>query len=115
MNQTIPGILLFAAPTKFTKQSTASPHIHTIAYNAKINDISTDEYHLVGTRSGTAEFDNQRVEEYKSFKQHRKTMDDLVFQNYTIFDRNEYYRSSWKSYYNLLMKKWFGDNLLNTY
>ena len=115
MNNTIPGILLFTSPTKFTKQSSTSPNIYTISFNAHFMNISLDEYQLVGTRSGTEKFDYKRVLEYLSYKENIQTMDEIIFQNYTIIDLNDYYKNSWKSYYNAIMKKWFGDNLINTF
>ena len=115
MNNTIPGILLFTSPTKFTKQSSTSPNIYTISFNIQFSYISQDEYQLVGTRSGTEEFDFKRVREYLSYKQNIQTMDEIIFKNYTITDLNDYYKNSWKSYYNAIMKKWFGDNLINPY
>lgn len=97
-NPVMTGHLIFLAPTKFIDDC--------IAFTCDLIDISMDEYYLVGTQCGTSEFDIQRVEEYKSYKQHKKSMEDLVFENYNIdrYNNNRYWQ-------NLIWKKWFGDNL----
>jgi hypothetical protein len=110
----ITGILLFKKPNKYTVESTVSPGIHIIPYQCKIGGISNDEYIAVGTRCGTAEFSQDRVDDYTAYKLNYMTMNDILLQNNIIFDMDEFKRN-WKVYCDSQWRDWFGEDFIVCY
>ena len=114
MNQTIAGFLLFKKPNQYTQQSQVSPGIHVLALPCMPEGMSTQESFLVGTRCGTVQFHQSRVDEFVAFKRGIKSMRDIVFQYDTMLTLHEY-NMNWRYYYNRQMKRWFGDDLIDIF
>jgi hypothetical protein len=112
----IAGFLLFKTPNKFTKPSTTSPNIHILAMNVSTdcNQVTQDESYAIGTCCGTAQFHQDRVNEYLEFKSGKKSMMDLVFKYDLMLTMHEY-KCNWRSYHNQVMKRWFGKDLIDVY
>lgn len=105
------GILQYSVPNKHTTSSIHSPH-HSVAYKINIDafqrGISPDEIYIVGTNCGTKEFNQARVSEYTEYRTLRKTMNEIILNNYpgiNLLDKNTFLK-----YEAMIYKKWFGDN-----
>jgi hypothetical protein len=91
ISKQIKGILLYTQPNKHTTP-TVSPGIYAVTYDVGIGWITQDEIYIVGTRCGSEEFNQLRVDEYKYYK--------LTTEPLNITEQ------TWK----LLDKKWYGDS-----
>ncbi len=114
MNTEIAGFLLFSKPNPYTVQSAASPGIFLLPLMCKPGGASRDEAMAVGTRCGTLQFHQARVDEYVAFKRGEKPMVNIIFQYDTMLTLSQY-QSNWRFYDNRQMKRWFGDALIDIY
>ena len=113
LNAEIRGILNYTSPNKHTTSSIHSPY-HSVAYTIYIDafrrGISPDETYIVGTHCGTKEFNQSRVDEYTEYRTHKKTMDDIIIQNYPGVNLSD--KKTFLKYEAMIHKKWFGDLLI---
>ena len=109
----IRGVLLYTSPNKHTISSLHSPH-HSVAYTIYVDafrrGISPDEAYIVGTHCGTKEFNQARVNEYTEYRTHKKTMNEIIIQNYPFVDISD--NKTFLKYETMIYKKWFGDHNL---
>lgn len=111
MNKTIPGILLFKKPNQYTVQSPTSPGLYVIPYQCEIDGVSRDEYFAVGTRCGTAPFNQERVDDYTAYKQGLLPIKDIVLMNNPNLDLKDF-QLNWKKYHENQFKEWFGEDFI---
>ena len=114
MNSEIAGFLLFRKPNRFTVQSPVSPGIHILPMSCSPFGASRDESMAVGTRGGTLQFHQARVDEYVAFKRGLKAMVNIIFENDMMLTLAEY-NNNWRYYHNRQMKRWFGEDLIDVY
>ncbi len=109
----IRGILNYTSPNKHTTSSRHSPY-YSVAYLIHIDafkrGISREESYIVGTRCGTEEFNQARVDEYSEYRTHRKTMNEIILKNYPFTDLSD--KNNFLKYEAMINKKWFGDHYL---
>ena len=108
------GFLVYKKPQKHAVQSPASPSVFIIPLAVSPSGMTQEESYAVGTRCGTSQFHQDRVNEYMAFKQGRVSMSNLVFQYDSMLTLAEY-KNNWRFYHNKQMKKWFGDDLVDVY
>jgi hypothetical protein len=114
MNTGIAGYLLFNKPNQYTVQSSVSPGVFVLPLNCLPGSASREEAMAVGTRCGTLQFHQARVDEYVAFKRGEKQMVNIIFQYDSMLTMAQY-QSNWRFYHNRQMKRWFGDALIDVY
>lgn len=114
MNTTIAGCLLFRKPNAYTQPCPTSPNVHIICLPCQPGGASREEAFAVGTRCGTVQFHQARVDEYVAFKRGEKPMVNIVFQYDSMLTMADY-NNNWRYYYNRQMKRWFGEDLIDIY
>ncbi len=114
MNQSIAGYLIYKKPNKFTQPSQVSPGLHIVMIPSLPFGVSNEESFMVGTRCGTVQFHQDRVNEYIAYKRGEKPMVNIIFQNDLMLTLAEYNRN-WRYYYNRQMRRWFGEDLIDYY
>jgi hypothetical protein len=110
----IRGILLYTSPNKHTLSSIHSPY-HSVGYLMyvdafKRNCISPEESYIVGTRCGSEDFNQSRVDEYLEYRTYKKTMNEIILKNYPYVNLSD--KKIFIKYEEMINKKWFGDNYL---
>jgi hypothetical protein len=111
---TIAGFLLFKKPNQYTVPSTVSPGLYILPLACQAYGASRDEAMAIGTRCGTLQFHQARVDEYVAFKRGEKQMLNIIFQYDSMLTLSQY-QNNWRFYYNRQMKRWFGDDLIDVY
>jgi hypothetical protein len=116
MNSTIAGFLIFKSPNKYTKPSSTSPNLHILSISVSANalQVTQEEAFAIGSCCGTAQFHQDRVNEYIEFKSGKKSLMDLVFKNNIMLTLHEY-KCNWRYYNNQQLKRWFGKDLIDIY
>jgi hypothetical protein len=109
----IHGVLNYTLPNKHTTSSIHSPY-HSVSYLIYIDafrrGISPQESYIVGTRCGTEEFNQSRVNEYTEYRTHKKTMNEIIVKNYPYVNISD--KNTFLNYEGMIHKKWYGDHYL---
>ncbi len=75
-----------------------------------VNDV---EKYIVGTKCGTIPYSQQRVDEYEQYRRHFVTIDQVMMKSFNITKNILEIDAMYKYYYNLKMKDWYGDDLID--
>ena len=110
----VAGFLVYKKPQKHAVQCAASPSVYIIPLACATTGMSQEESFAVGTRCGTVQYHQDRVNEYLAFKRGHLSLRDLVFRYDSMLTLAEY-NNNWRLYHNRQMKRWFGEDLVDVY
>lgn len=112
--QTIKAVAVYKSKNALTNHSYDGTH-WSFWYSCGISDITEQESYIVGTRCGTIPYDEFRVQEYKAYKTGKKDFNQIVIETFKISNDILNMSQSRYHYYNLKLKDWFGNDLINVY